>query len=34
MCAELTCEELIILDYWEEQLLSQKKKDVGMGLVV
>ena len=25
---------VMLQDYWEEQFLSQKKKDVGMGLVV
>ena len=26
--------QVMLQDYWEEQFLSQKKKDVGMGLVV
>ena len=25
---------VMLHDYWEEQFLNQKKKDVGMGLVV
>ena len=25
---------VMLRDYWEEQFLNQKKKDVGMGLVV
>ena len=26
--------QVMLQDYWEEQFLSRKKKDVGMGLVV
>ena len=26
--------QVMLQDYWEEQFLSQKKKNVGMGLVV